>query len=197
MITPTLVCISKSVFVSSQIQLSVHQNIRSPLTRYSFFVSLTFLDHSSNFSLKKQLFNVVSKFYPHLEIKAVFINRLPVGSFLKSKDQAHSLLLNNNVYKYKCGQCDSTYTGETIHFATRSAHNKGVSVRTGFRLASPGESRIREHCSQAQYRFCNENLTVLRVFNELGIKIFECIYTHQLNPNINNMKSFTTLNILC
>ena len=115
-----------------------------------FFVSIPFLDHWSNFALKKQLSNIVSKFYSHLELKVVFINRLSVGNIFKYKDQVPSSFLSNVVYKYKCGQCDSTYTGETIrHFATRIAQLRGVSVHTGFRFASPAESKIQQHCNQA------------------------------------------------
>jgi len=163
-----------------------------------FFVSIPFLDHASNFALKKQLSNIVSKFYPQLELKIVFINRLSVGSFFKHKDQVPSSLLSNIVYKYKCGQCDSTYIGESIrHFATRIAQHKGVSVRTGFRLSTPGESRIRDHCSQTQHSFCNKNFSVLKVSNEFDIKICESIYIHQLNPDLNSMNSSTPLNVLC
>ena len=107
-------------------------------------------------------------------------------------------MLINVVYKYKCGQCGSTYIGEKIrHFATRIAQRKIVSVRTGYRLASSGESRIREHFSQAQKSFCIENFSVLHASNEFDIKICESIYIHQFNPNLNSMNLSTSLNILC
>ena len=66
----------------------------------------------------------------------------------------------------------------------------GVSVRTGFKLASPGDSRMREHCYQVQHGFSNENLTVLCVSNEFDIRICE-VYTF-----INSIQILIKLNRL-
>ena len=161
------------------------------------FISIPFIDHSTNFALKKRLSNIISKFYPHISLKVIFTNKMSVGSFFKYKDQVPSLLLSNIVYQYKCRQCDSTYVGESIrHFATRIAEHKGVSVRTGLRLKNPGHSNIREHCVDSQHAFSDENFKVLRVSNRHDIKLCESIFIHKLEPNLNSANTSTPLKIL-
>ena len=104
---------------------------------------------------------------------------MSVGSFFKYIDKVPSLLLNNVVYQYKCTKCDSTYVGESIrHFPTRIAEHKEVSVRTGLRLSNPCHSTIREHCSNSQHAFSNDNFKVLRVSNPHEIKLCKSIFIY-------------------
>ena len=161
------------------------------------FISIPFTDHSTNFALKKQLSNIISKFYPHITIKIIFTNKMSVGSFFKHIDQVPFSLLSNVVYKYKCRQCDSTYIGESIrHFATRIAEHKGVSARTGLRVANPPHSNIREHCLNSSHSFSSESFQVLRVSNCYDIKLCESILIHKLKPNLNSANTSTPLKIL-
>ena len=107
---------STSIFSQLKSRLTDDTNFFHPNASYRSFFNVT---------LKKQLSNNVSRFYPHLE-KLVY--QVPF-----------SLLII--FFKYKGGQYGSTYIWKCVcNFATRPAQSKGKSVCTGLGITVPGES---------------------------------------------------------
>ena len=67
----------------------------------------------TSFEIKRQLKTIISRFYPHIQIRFIFTLKLTVGSLFRFKDKIPSQLLTSVIYEYKCGQCTSSYIGLT------------------------------------------------------------------------------------
>ena len=76
------------------------------------FITLPYIGNSSN-HCKKQLLNIVNKYFPQVNLRCIFVNRNTVGSLFPFKDQIPLMMSSNIIYKYSCSQCQSTYIGET------------------------------------------------------------------------------------
>ena len=100
-----------------------------------------------------------------------------VSSFFPFKDQIPLMMSFSIIYKYSCGQCQSSYIGETHrHFISRICEHKGISPRT---KKTNVNSNIREHSLS-----CDHPIIIV------------IIYIHKLSPNLNNHNSSCPLNIL-
>ena len=133
----------------------------------------------------------------HLCAKIIFRNKFSVGSFFRTKDSIPSLVQSNLVYSYRCGQCDSTYYGETSrHLKTRIAEHKGLSNRTGKPITNPSHSSIRDHSLETGHELNSQNFKIIFRCNSLDLKISESILINQNQPNFNNMETSTNLSIL-
>ena len=79
------------------------------------------------------------------------------------------------IYKYLCGQCNSSYVGETRrHFISRICEHKGISPRTNVPFANPPFSNIREHALNCNHPIKIDNFSVLargQDYNVLSIVI--------------------------
>ena len=202
MVTPTHVCISVSTFVSYYIDFSVHQNPEPKITtnKKSFIVFMPILDHSSKFALKKQLANIVSKFYAHLQLIVVFINRLSVCSFFKYKDQVPYSLLSN-VFFFINTSVVSVIPHVLVKRFVISPHVM-LSIRECLSVLFLGLHHLVKvglGSIVVKPNIVSEMKTfsVLHVSNKFYIKICESVCIHQLNPNLNSMSSSTPLNNLC
>mgnify|MGYP006897559811 CR=1 FL=1 len=61
---------------------------------------------------KKQINSLVNNFFPQIKLNCIFVNNCTIQSFFSLKDIIHSLVSFGVIYKYGCGQCQSTYMGE-------------------------------------------------------------------------------------
>ena len=86
-------------------------------------------DHS--YHCKKQLSLLINKYFPQVDFRCIFVNKNIVSSFFPFKDLIPLMMSSNIIYKYSCGQCQSSYIGETHrHFISRICEHKGISPRT-------------------------------------------------------------------
>ena len=84
-------------------------------------------DHS--YHCKKQLPLLINKYFPQIDFSCIFVNKNIVSSFFPFKDQIPLMMSSNIIYKYSCGQCQSSYIGETNrHFISRICEHKGISL---------------------------------------------------------------------
>ena len=100
--------------------------------------------------MQLEIANLLGRFNPKNNFKLIFNNQLPNESFFNFKDRIPYYLKSCVVYKLSCGQCASTFIGETYrHLSTRIAEHKGISVGTGQTLSNPPNSSIRDRTLQA------------------------------------------------
>ena len=167
------------------------------VSRKPIYATFPYVSKSSNKFISSELVNLCRKFYPQLDVKLIFKNRLSVGSFFKSKDRIPKLLQSNLVYSYTCGQCNATYYGETSrHLKTRIAEHKGLSNRTGKPITNPSHSSIRDHSISTNHDINSECFKIVFRCDRSNLKISESILINHDYPSLNNMETSTCLNIL-
>ena len=71
-------------------------------------------DHSYN-NCKKQLSLLIYKYFPQVDFRCILVNKNIVSYFFPFKDQIPLMMSSNIIYKYSCGQCQSSYIGETVN----------------------------------------------------------------------------------
>ena len=107
------------------------------------------------------------------------------------------MMSSNIIYKYSCGQCQSSYIGETHrHFISRICEHKGISPRTKKPYVNPPHSNIREHSLSCDHPIISDNFSVLAKCPTFDLRLLESIYIHKLSPNLNNHNSSCPPNIL-
>ena len=160
------------------------------------YMSLPFKgDHS--YHCKKQLSLLINKYFPQVDFRCIFVNKNIVSSFFPFKDQIPLMMSSNIMYKYSCGQCQSSYIGETHrHFISRICEHKGISPRTKKPYVNPPHSNIREHSLSCDHPIISDNFSVLAKCPTFDLRLLESIYIHKLSPNLNNHNSSCPLNIL-
>ena len=160
------------------------------------FITLPYIGNSSN-HCKKQLLNIVNKYFPQVNLRCIFVNRNTVGSLFPFKDQIPLMMSSNIIYKYSCSQCQSTYIGETQrHLISRSCEHKGISPRTSMPFSNPPFSNIREHALSFDHPIKVDNFSVLARCPSHDLRLLESIFIHKFSPNLNNQASSFPLQIL-
>ena len=141
--------------------------------------------------MRMQTTKLSGRFYPPINF-----NRLSIDFFFKFRDRIPYVLQSCVGYKFSCGQCTSTYIGETfLHLSIRIAEHKGISVRTGQTLINPPNSNLRDHALQASH-VINTNCFKIIPKSELNsINILETIVIKKFSPDLNKQVASTKLNI--
>ena len=169
--------------------------IKLTVNREPIYFKVPFLSFSENQSLKTELFSLMFKFYPQIDLKVIFVNSNSVGNFFKFKDRVPTSLQSNLVYRYTCPQCNACYVGETSrHLRTRIAEHRGLSSRT-LRPVVNTNSRIFDHYLKTGHDVC-ENSFEKVVTSDFHLKTVESIAIKKINPNLNTQNSSIPLNIL-
>ena len=163
-----------------------------------FYFSFPYFGHQSE-KLKSQLTSCLSKFYPSVVFKLVFVNDFKIGSFFRFKDRIPKSMSSSLVYEFSCvrGRTPVSYIGSTKrHLYERVDEHANRSSRTGISFSTPSNSSIKAHCDSC---VCNISLDSFRVIdsckNELDLRILESLYIHKNRPNLNDHQSAFPLNI--
>ena len=195
-------------FNQSSINQHVHQKLAkiksdsnkeeiSSCAKKAIYAHLPFMSNYSNNQLRKSISNLVSEFFPHVDLKLGFKNEFTTSSMLRFKDVIPKCVRSNIVYEYKCGMCNSKYIGETArHYNTRVAEHMGVSPRTGAPM-SKVNSNIYGHFLQTGHHVSKENFTILYSRASMDLKTSESIAIHQHKPDLNDKIFSVPLNVLC
>ena len=128
-------CYPNSLFeISVKNRFESYFSPKPPITtvpKDSIFCKIPFIDPKRNFLLKREISDLISKFYPQIDLNVIFENSLSIGSFFRYKDIIPKLVRSYVVYKYSCAQCSATYVGEsTRHLQTRICEHENISHRT-------------------------------------------------------------------
>ena len=125
------------------------REITLTVPRKPLYSAIPYFGHKSVL-LVKEISNLISENFPHIDPKLILVNKNKIDSFFKHKDALPKSLQASIVYEYSCPQsnCGSAYVGSTVRtLRTRALEHKGVSIYTGLPLASSSskQSSIRSH----------------------------------------------------
>ena len=156
----------------------------------AYFV-IPYFGHKS-VSLKIELTNLISEYFPHLDPKLILVNSLSISSFFQFKDALPTCLRSCVIYKFCCAQpCASAYVGSTMRMlGTRIAEHRGLSIRTGQPLLHPPQSSIRHHCDSLAHDLSPQNFNIIATCNNfLDLRISESLLIKKTSPDLNNTES--------
>ena len=160
------------------------------------FVKIPYFGPAS-FLMKRQLKALIGRFFPHLELKVIFTCDNLIKNYFKIKDKLPLSLVSSVVYQYSCGQCSSSYIGETVkQMKVRISQHKGRSFRTDKLSTTKINSSIFDHFISSNHNILDENFKILKHSNSFDLKILESIFIHKLKPNLNDHSTSTDLFIL-
>ena len=164
--------------------------------KQDLYVKLPFIG-SHSYKLEKQLCSVIHKYFPQINLRVIHVNGNTIGSWFNFKDRLPAPLTSAVVYKYTCGQCSSSYIGETLkQLHVRICQHKGISFRTNRPINSPSHSSYRDYSLNNNHPIRSENFQILSRSNQHDIKILESIYIHKFNPDLNDMSSSFKLSVI-
>ena len=148
--------------------------------------------------LKQELTSMLTKFYPHLDVNVILINRFKIGSFFRFKDRIPVGCQSSVVYLFSCASCGASYIGSTKRtLYNRVSQHQGRSFRTGFPLTRPDPSAIRSYSESCNTEFTLENFKVIgKVNNILDLRILESLYIFKKRPNLNDNTSAIPLSVI-
>ena len=161
------------------------------------FICLPYLGNQS-FIVRKKLMSLVRRFYPHVNLKCIFRNSFTIGSLFCFKDRLPLMLRTSVIYQFSCGQCPSSYIGQTVkQLKVRISQHKGRSFRTNNLLTCPENSKILEHSLNSGHFIHEHNLKILDNPHNFDLRILESLWIHKLKPSLNDRSSSTELSIVC
>ena len=138
--------------------------------------------------LKTEINSVVSKYYPQIELKLIFTNKLSVGSFFRYKESLPAPLCSSVIYTYQCALCNECYTGSTIRqLQCRIAEHMGRSVRTNRPLTKNPISSIYDHAFKSGHAINTENFKIIDRHNNANqLRVLESLYIFRTKPSLND-----------
>ena len=165
----------------------------------TIFLSNFYFGHKS-VQLNIQIRELVSQYFPHIDLRTVLVNPLKIGSLFPFKDSLPMTLRSRVIYRYSCEQsvCSSVYYGSTIRtLSQRIAEHRGVSPRTGNPVVRPPESSIRDHVIECNSNLSAQNFKIVASNNStISLRILESLYIINNKPDLNNTKSAFPLKIV-
>ena len=87
--------------------------ISSTVKKDEIFVKLPYYGNQS-FKIKRNLKELLLKFYPQINIQIIFSNNFNISSFFRLKDKIPDRLRSSLIYTYQCDRSNSVYIGTTI-----------------------------------------------------------------------------------
>jgi len=161
------------------------------------YFSLPYFGYQSE-KLRKELLQLLSKFYPSIRFHCVLVNNFKIGSFFSYKDRLPPALCSSLVYKFSCAHCASAYVGSTVRaLATRVEEHAGRSSRTGNVLKVPPHSSIRDHCEQCNSAIVLDRFSILgSARSTIDVRILESLHIFKSKPVLNDMMSAYPLQIV-
>ena len=148
--------------------------------------------------MKSELINLVTKFFPFIDIKVILVNDFKIKNLFSHKERLPVGCMSSVVYKFCCASCDATYVGSTCkQLICRVQQHAGLSFRTNLPLGKPEDSSIRNHCHGSCKRDIGiQNFKILHhEASEYGLRLLESLYISKLKPSLNEMSSAFPLKI--
>ena len=141
------------------------------------------------------LYDIISSYYPHLDIRLVPTNPLKIGSFFKNKEALPDELRSNIIYEYICDVCQASYIGcTTKQSRVRYFQHLGRSYRTDKVSSQPSHSNIRNHALEHGHPIALSNFKILDSANNLSdLKLLETMYIQSTKPFLNSEQYSTNV----
>ena len=140
---------------------------------------------------------MATRFYPQIQLRCIFRNDFSIGSLFKFKDRLPPLLRTSVVYQYSCGQCSSSYIGQTVkQLKVRISQHKGRSFRTNSLLSCPENSKILDHSLNSGHPIIDNNFKILDSCKNNDLRILESLWIHKVKPSLNDLSSSAGLSII-
>ena len=151
------------------------------------YFKIPFISNPACKFIEKELKNVISKYYPHADLKPDFKNNFTILELTSHKEKLPVGLSSGIVYLFQCGACSATYIGHSKKcLLTRAHEHFGRSSRTDSLLVRPPQSSIRDHLEMCGSGGSLENFKVLASFNnQVLLKILESLEIHFRKPALN------------
>jgi len=161
------------------------------------FFKVPYFGHQSE-KLRKDLLQLLSKFYPTVKFTFILVNSFKIGSFFSYKDRLPLALRSSLVYKFSCAHCASAYVGSTVRaLGMRVEEHAGRSLRTGNSLKVPSQSSIRDHCEECNSPIILDRFSVLGTAQStIDVRILESLHIFKSKPVLNDTQSAYPLQIL-
>ena len=198
----------KNGFPKSLTENSIHKFLSSKYDQTSPTISVPkktiyfsnyYFGHKS-VELNIKIRELVSEYFPHIQLHTVLVNPFNIGSLFPFKDSLPMLLRSRVVYKYSCERpsCSSVYYGSTIRaLSARIAEHRGVSPRTGHPLTTPLHSAIRDHSLTCNSNLSTESFKIVSSNNSvISLRILESLFIVNNKPDLNDTKSAFPLKIV-
>ena len=150
------------------------------------YVSFPYYGYVSE-RLRTEIKDVVNKYYPHIDLKLIFTNKLSVGSLFRYKESLPAPLCSGVIYTYKCALCNECYTGSTSRqLQCRIAEHMGRSVRTNLPLSKNPISAIYDHSFKSGHSISKENFKIIdRHSNVNQLRVLESLHILREKPSLN------------
>ena len=131
----------------------------------------------ANKLIKLNVGMLVSKFYPQLHFNIIFTDEFFIWNILHFKDKISPCVKSNIVYKYSCGLCPGTHTGEsTRHYQTCVSEHRGISPQTSMHYSKPPKNNIYSHHLETGHDIDSGNFGIIFSGLEWETKLAESIY---------------------
>ena len=165
--------------------------------KLDFYCKLPYIGNNIKI-LNNELIHSLSKFYPQINFKFVFINNFKMSNLLPFKDKLTDPMRAGIIYSYNCPNCQVGYLGSSTRaLKTRFSQHAGISDRTGRQVAVQQHSSIREHTLTCQSRLHIDHFKILDTCpNKIDLRILESIYIRKLRPGLNQDQSSFPLAIV-
>ena len=157
------------------------------------YVKLQYLGPLS-YHTRKLLQKLLTRTYPQLDIRYVFVNKSTIGSLFPFKDKIPDNLQALVCYRYVCIICKHDYVGlTTCNLGKRIADHQGVSERTGRRCKKP-YSAILEHQEKTNHPINRSDFKIIgRASHPTELEILEAINIKLLKPKLNTQCEYINL----
>ena len=152
-----------------------------------FYHKLPFINNNMTFHIKKELNQIVSRYFPQMDFRLVFFNNFTLRGILNHKERLPDALCSDICYRYLCDACGATYVGSSKRcLLTRAFEHFGKSYRSGNWLLKPAPSSIREHQIGCKFSTSMDNFKVLNSYSDgILLRIAESLEIKFRNPTLN------------
>jgi hypothetical protein len=144
-------------------------------------LSLPYLDDEKVALFESKIKDLVSTYYPKVELRLAYKTPKQIRELFKFKDQISSQLKSYVVYKINCRSCKACYIGKIIrHLRTRiEEHKNGIGSREEV-------SSVYKHMLENNHEIDFENVEVLdSATNDYRLRLKEALYIKKFKPALN------------
>ena len=151
------------------------------------YIKFPFISNMCCKLIQAELGKLVRIRYPYIDFRFIFVNNTTIQGLLNHKERLPGDLLSGLVYTYSCDACGATYIGQTKRcLRTRIGEHFGRSTRTGYLLARPSPSAVRDHIEICGSRRSVDDFKCVRSFsNEILCTIYESLEILYKKPSLN------------